>query len=127
MCVHTLTLRENRVRNILKSSEKTQYLMNTLYLSSSFPLFGGVLRRDQSCQDTSTSIYPILTIYLLAWSLVGHVLRRDQPAGHGRLRDPARHILPQADGRAQRLLQDKVVLVCVYTGVFVYVLFKDHV
>ena len=35
VCVHTLTLRENRenrVRNILKSSKKTQYLMNTLYL-----------------------------------------------------------------------------------------------
>ena len=32
VCTHTLTLRENRVRNILKSSGKTQYLMNTLYL-----------------------------------------------------------------------------------------------
>ena len=32
-CVHTLTPRENRERNILRSSEKTQYLMNTLYHS----------------------------------------------------------------------------------------------
>ena len=29
-CVHKLTLMENRVRNILKNSKKTQYLMNTL-------------------------------------------------------------------------------------------------
>ena len=33
VCVHTLTRRETRVRNILNNSEKTQYLMNTLYLS----------------------------------------------------------------------------------------------
>ena len=33
VCVRTLTPRENReVQNILKSSEKTQYLMNTLYV-----------------------------------------------------------------------------------------------
>ena len=31
VCVHTLTPRENRVRNFSKNSEKTQYLMNTLY------------------------------------------------------------------------------------------------
>ena len=30
VCVHTLTPRENRVQNILKSSKKTQNLMNTL-------------------------------------------------------------------------------------------------
>ena len=30
VCTHTLTPRENRVLNIFKSSEKTQYLMNTL-------------------------------------------------------------------------------------------------
>ena len=35
VCLHTLTPRENRVRNILESSKKTQYLMNTLYI----PLF----------------------------------------------------------------------------------------
>ena len=32
VCVHTLTPRENRVRNIFKNSEKTQYLMNILYI-----------------------------------------------------------------------------------------------
>ena len=31
VCTHTLTPRENRVRNIFKNTEKTQYLMNTLY------------------------------------------------------------------------------------------------
>ena len=37
MCTHTDTegkQRKARVRNILKSSEKTQYLMNTLYILS---------------------------------------------------------------------------------------------
>ena len=36
VCTHTGSegkQRKARVRNILKSSEKTQYLMNTLYLS----------------------------------------------------------------------------------------------
>ena len=33
VCTHTDTEGKVRVRNILKSSEKTQYLMNTLYMS----------------------------------------------------------------------------------------------
>ena len=40
--VHTLTPRENRerqVRNILKSSKKSQYLINTLYLLLYFYFF----------------------------------------------------------------------------------------
>ena len=32
VCVHKLRPRENRVQNILNNSEKTQYLMNTLYI-----------------------------------------------------------------------------------------------
>ena len=39
LCTHTDTegkQRKTRVRNILKSLEKTQYLMNTLYLISMY-------------------------------------------------------------------------------------------
>ena len=36
VCTHTDKQREARVRNILKSSKKTQYLMNTLYLGGEY-------------------------------------------------------------------------------------------
>ena len=36
VCMHTLTPRENRVRNIFKIRKKIQYLMNTLYVVCCF-------------------------------------------------------------------------------------------
>ena len=79
MCVHTLTPIENRVLNISKNSEKSQYLMNTLYnhiyLSKYLSVclvFRGVSGRDsqlrgqesQGPQDHTLRLQPLLQQHL---------------------------------------------------------------
>ena len=58
VCVHTLTPRENRVRNIFKNSEKTKYLMNTLYLDEKF----ADVAREQVSINSNLLPHPFLVL-----------------------------------------------------------------
>ena len=68
VCTHTDTegkQRKTRVRNILKSLEKTQYLMNTLYLRTSAPQpICGMLRPKKIINDSLTIVFDLEVICL---------------------------------------------------------------
>ena len=59
VCVHTLTPKEYRVQNIFKNSEKTQYLMNTLYLNKDM--------WSEYCMERSSII---CTTFYISWAYI---------------------------------------------------------